>query len=107
MFDPSIVQSNTRCLLHSSCSDENQFQVEQLLEKQSKQLIIGSVEVDSVEDEIYRRVWHSGRLLRTFQRDVANDLWISQPYSYPLKPHFENSKDAVMFIVEMNAFVTA
>ncbi|MBF2017874.1 MAG: hypothetical protein IGS23_22290 [Rivularia sp. T60_A2020_040] len=106
MFDPSIVQSNTRCLLHSSCDSENQLQIEQLLERQSEQLILASVEVDSVEDGIYR-VWRSARLLGTVTRDVVNDLWISQPCSYLLKPRFENSKDAIMFIIEMNAFVTA
>ncbi|MGF1676243.1 MAG: hypothetical protein ACFCUV_21540 [Rivularia sp. (in: cyanobacteria)] len=106
MFDPSIVQSNTRCLLHSSCDSENQLQIEQLLSKQSEQLILSRVEVDSVESGVYR-VWRDSLLLGTFEQDTANDLWISQPCSYSLKPRFENSKDAVMFIVEMNAFAAA
>ncbi|NJO63196.1 MAG: hypothetical protein HC836_34745 [Richelia sp. RM2_1_2] len=83
-----------------------EFQIEKLLEKQSEQLILASVEIDSVESRVYR-VWRDSRLLGTVTRDVANDLWISQPCSYPLTPRFESSKDAVMFIVEMNAFVTA
>ncbi|NJN10826.1 MAG: hypothetical protein HC836_33870 [Richelia sp. RM2_1_2] len=88
------------------CANLAQLQIEQLLEKQSEQLILGSVEIDSVESGVYR-VWRDSRLLGTFQQDTANDLWISQPRSYPLTPRFENSNDAVMFIVEMNAFVTA
>ncbi|MGF1676718.1 MAG: hypothetical protein ACFCUV_24025 [Rivularia sp. (in: cyanobacteria)] len=81
-----------------------QFQIEQILEKPSEQLILSRVEVDSVEGGIYR-VWRDLRLLGSLQRDVANDLWISQPRNYWLTPRFENSSnDAVRFIVEMNAF---
>lgn len=102
MFDSSIVQSNTCWLVQSGCTADNQLLFSQFLEKQSEQRILESVEVDSLESGIYR-VWRDSRLLGTFQRDIANGLWISQPYDYKLTPRFENSKDALMFIVEMNA----
>lgn len=83
-----------------------QLQIEQFLEKQSEQAILGSVEVDSEETGIYR-VWRDSQLLGKFHRDISNGLWISQPCNYNLAPRFESSNDAVMFIVEMNALATA
>ena len=94
----SIVQSNPIV--------ENQLLFSQFIEKQSEQTILGSIEIDSDERGKYR-VWRDSLLLGTFQRDKKNGLWISQPCNYQLKPLFETSNDAVMFIVEMNAFTTA
>ncbi|BAY87765.1 hypothetical protein NIES267_72890 (plasmid) [Calothrix parasitica NIES-267] len=85
---------------------ENQLLFSQFLEKQSEQTILGSVEIDSDEHGKYR-VWRDSQFLGTFHRDKKNGLWISQPCNYQLKPFFESSNDAVMFVVEMNALVTA
>lgn len=76
-----------------------QFEIAQYLEKQS-------IEIDFSEGGIYR-VWRDSQLLGTFNRDLANGLWISQPSNYKLTPRFESSNDAVMFIVEMNVLASA
>ena len=106
MFDSSIVQSNTYCLLHPACNIDNQILFSQFLEKQSEQIILKSIEVDLDEDGVYR-VWRDSQLLGKFHRDIANGLWMSQPRNYKLTPRFKKSNEAVMFIVEMNAFTTA
>ncbi|MEL6461680.1 MAG: hypothetical protein AAFQ91_26195 [Cyanobacteria bacterium J06621_15] len=85
---------------------ENQLLFSQFLEKQSKQIILSSIEIDSDESGKYR-VWRDSQLLGTFQRDKKNGLWISQPCNYQLKPLFESSNDAAMFVIEMNALVAA
>ena len=87
-------------------SELAQVQIAQFLEEQSKQIILSSIEIDSDERGKYR-VWRDSQFLGTFHRERKNDLWISQPCNYQLKPLFESSNDAAMFIVEMNAFTTA
>ncbi|MEO1431746.1 MAG: hypothetical protein AAFV71_22345 [Cyanobacteria bacterium J06633_8] len=106
MFDLSIVESDTHCLLQFVCSIDNQLPFLQFLEKQSEETVLSSVEVDSGEAVIYR-VWRDSRLLGKFHRDITNGLWISQPCNYKLIPRFETSNDAVLFIVEMNALAAA
>ena len=106
MFDSSILPKSN-CWLDVSDSTTNiQLLLHQFLEKQSEQTILGSVEIDSDESGKYR-VWRDSQLLGTFQRDKKNGLWISQPCNYKLKPLFESSNDAAMFVIEMNALVTA
>jgi hypothetical protein len=106
MFDLSIVQLNTHCLLQPACGIDNQILFSQFLEEQSEQIILKSIEVDTDKNGIYR-VWRDSRLLGKFYRDIANGLWISKACNYKLTPRFETSNDAVMFIVEMNALATA
>ncbi|MCJ8283224.1 MAG: hypothetical protein MJK14_26350 [Rivularia sp. ALOHA_DT_140] len=85
---------------------ENQLLFSQFLEKQSQETILKSIEIDSDESGKYL-VWRDFQLLGTFQRDKKNGLWISQPCNYKLKPLFESSNDAAMFVIEMNALVAA
>ncbi|MEM7580888.1 MAG: hypothetical protein AAF316_13780 [Cyanobacteria bacterium P01_A01_bin.80] len=106
MFDLSIVQSSTYCLLRSACGVDNQLLFSQFLEEQSEQIILKSIEVDLDGGGVYR-VWRDSQLLGKFHRDIVNGLWVSQPCNYKLTPRFKRSNEAVMFIVEMNAFTTA
>ena len=106
MFDSSILP-RSNCWLDVSGNTANiQLLLHQFLEKQSEQTILKSIEIDSDEHGKYR-VWRDSQFLGTFHPDKKNDLWISQPCNYKLRPRFESSDDAVMFIIEMNALVAA
>jgi len=105
MLDLSILPESN-CWLGVSENAAAQLLLSQFLEDQSEEIILKSVEIDSDERDKYR-VWRDSQLLGTFHRDKKNGLWISQPRNYKLKPRFESSNDAVMFVVEMNALVTA
>ena len=106
MFDSSILPKSN-CWLDVSGSTANiQLLLHQFLDSLSEQIILKSIEIDSDELGKYR-VWRDSQLLGIFHRDKKNGLWISQPCNYQLKPLFESSNDAAMFIVEMNAFTTA
>lgn len=106
MINQSIVYSGGHWLVKPDRISLAQLQVEKYLEEQSEQIILKSIEVDSEEVGIYR-VWREERMLGKFHRDIANGLWISKPCNYKLKPRFESSDDAVMFIIEMNALAAA
>ena len=106
MLDLSILPESNCWLGVSDSAAATQLLLSQFLEKQSEETILKSVEIDSDERGKYR-VWRDSQFLGTFHRDKKNGLWISQPCNYRLKPFFESSNDAAMFIVEMNAFTTA
>lgn len=106
MIDQSIVHSGTCWLVKPDCISLVQLQIEKFLDSKAEETILKSVEVDSQESGKYR-VWRDSQLLGILHRDIASGLWISQPCNYKLKPRFERSNDAVMFIVEMNALFCA
>ena len=91
---------------HSNSIAISQVEIAKFLEEQSSEVILSSIEIDTGKSGVFR-VWRDSHLLGRFHRDIANGLWISQPCNYKLTPRFESSDDAVMFIVEMNAFTTA
>lgn len=105
-YNPRTKIWDALSIAQSNAIVDNQLLLSQFLEKQSEQTILKSVEIDSDERGKYR-VWRDSQLLGTFHRDKKNGLWISQPCNYRLKPLFESSNDAVMFVIKMNALSTA
>jgi hypothetical protein len=101
MIIDNIMTQSADCPNQSDFVTVDQSQVEHFLELQARKVILSSVEVD-FDGKVYR-VWRDTCLLGTFKRDCTNGLWISQPCGYSLKPRFQNSDDAVLFVVEIAA----